>query len=458
MSSSTLAVVAAAGAKAAVRQERSPLTFLHPHKSSSNHGENTTSGSKASNGVTQSDTASPSVAVPLISDASADATGADTLDTSSSDATEDSTHKLPTVSKMMNTAQETLKSINSQASVITVLVEAKMARQKAIFERRLQQQERSNQEVISGNKRLNDEIASLKETNEAIKKNSHEIRETNRAMRSELKTLGAKLHLAESFITASMKATDDHDAKQLAVFQGKVQQQSSSSDEVDDNSGTNSDGTDKVAKVALSTQTDDDDEDDDDDDTASDGTSLLALTATTRRSTVARSTAGAGKASATEDTVQMADVEAELSNLGALAAPALPAASANPSDLLNVLSSKVAQLKEQEGESEAKLKEMFLTKFKAGTKRHRELLQVQRGLNSTRDSLRSLQTKLKGPERTRQNLEQRLHGLGFFLQRLAHVALAPSGEAPRLLDALPSTVNPYKTPLDQAAGTAATVD
>merc|ERR1712226_793357 len=116
----------------------------------------------------------------------------------------------------------------------------------------------------------------------------------------------------------------------------------------------------------------------------------------------------------------MADVEAALAGEGGIEGVA-PTSSTNPGDLINVLSSGIDSLSKQEKASEAKLRNMFLTRFKAGTKSHTVLMAQQQGLNSTRTSLLSEQSKLRVAtshlEFTKGKLEQQLHGLGSFLQR-----------------------------------------
>merc|ERR1719313_1168883 len=88
---------------------------------------------------------------------------------------------------------------------------------------------------------------------------------------------------------------------------------------------------------------------------------------------------------------------------------------------------------------------MFNAEFKAGVKRHTALLKKQQALNTTRTQLTHLQGELRKAEShledTRDHLEQRLRGVGLFLQRTAHLALAPASEAPPLLDSLPGTVS-----------------
>merc|ERR1719183_3133481 len=112
------------------------------------------------------------------------------------DAGADGFPELPAVSQMLSQASGTLKSVNSQASSLEARVvqaqmqsEAKMAKQKAAFEEKLKQQEQGNQAVITDNANITAEIKSLKSNNAALRKKAHEVEETNKVMRSELRTL-----------------------------------------------------------------------------------------------------------------------------------------------------------------------------------------------------------------------------------------------------------------------------
>lgn len=72
-------------------------------------------------------------------------------------------------------------------------------------------------------------------------------------------------------------------------------------------------------------------------------------------------------------------------------------------------------------------------------------LSQQRALNKTESSLLVLENRLKGAvshlETTRNHLEQRLRGLGQYLQHLAHLLLAPPNEARSLIEQMPQNVD-----------------
>merc|ERR1711924_332000 len=127
------------------------------------------------------------------------------------DAGADGFPQLPAVSQMLSQSAGTLKTVNSEASNLEARVvqaqmqsESKMAKQKAAFEEKLKTQEESNQAVITQNANITAEIKALQASNAALKKKGHEIEETNKVMRSELRTLQARLGVAKDFTVKSL--------------------------------------------------------------------------------------------------------------------------------------------------------------------------------------------------------------------------------------------------------------
>jgi len=352
--------------------------------------------------------------------------------------------QLPAVSSMLGSAAETLKQISSQASVLEARVvqtqrenEARMARQKAVFEQKLKEQEQENKEIDTVNTGISQEIGNLKKTNMETEKHAKELQSTNHMMRVELSTLKAKLAVSREFLASSLLSTDDSKASELDVLEDakakkqRKEHQAGSSDaqarEKQDKEVQDEDGAD-----------DDDAEDaDGDDEGEARGTSFLAL----RSSTLA-----------TGGSIVRADGSEEASDISDAADP--PAA--DPRDLLKVLSTGVDSLEQEEKESESKLKAMFLANFRDGTKRRKGLLLQQKQLNSTRATLLDYQAKLNAADRhlqgTRAKLEQRLHGLGAFLQRLAAVAAGPVASADQQLKDMPAGVTIPDGPADGADG------
>jgi len=359
------------------------------------------------------------------------------------DAGPDGYPELPAVSQMLSEASGTLKSVSSQASGLEARVvqaqmqsESRMAKQKAAFEEKLKQQERGNQAVIDANGNITAEIKTLQTNNAALKKHAKEIEETNKVMRSELRTLQSRLGVAKDFTAKSLTATDDSKSSLLQVLKGGKRRHhalgetaSKTHREVDDDDDDDSAEDDKDDNT--------DDKEDEDDEESS--TSFLAVSSKVRRVSVT----AADSASSFE--AAMSDLEAAVPSGPAMpvdTVPSVPAAS--PGDLLAVLSNDVAHLAQQEKESEKTLKNLFIRDFRAGAKRHSALIGQQKTLIASRSSLQTLQAKLKSAEAhleaTKAQLEGRLHGLGQFLQKLGHLAMAPQREVQHLMEVLPKTV------------------
>lgn len=358
------------------------------------------------------------------------------------DAGADGFPRLPSVSQMLSGASGTLQTVNSQTSGLTAQVvkaqmqsESKMAKQKAAFEEKLKQQEEKNRLVIEANANITADIKNLQRSNADYRKQAHEIEGNNHLMRSEFHTLESRLGLAQDFTSKSLKSTDDRKNALLQVLRSaprhhrNVLAQASSKNAHkagDDDNEDEDDNTDD-------SQSNSDDKDDDDDDDDDKGTSLLSLSMTVHRNS----------APATSPDASIAELE------GMDSLPAAPAS--DPADLLAVLVKDVANLAQQEKASLKKLKQLFIEDFRAGAKRKAALLSQQKGLTATRSSLQALQAKLKTADahlkETSAHLQGRLHGLGQYLQKLAHFALAPEKEVPHLLEVLPKsvTVKPLST-------------
>jgi len=406
------------------------------------------------------------------------------------DAGESGFPTLPSVSTMLSDASVSLKSVNSQASTLEARVvqaqmqsESKMAKQKAAFDEKLKEQEQGNRQVIKANDDITAAIASLKSGNTAFRKRARQVEESNHALRSEIKTLQAHLGTAKDFTGKSLTSTDDSKSSLLQVLhsgprrhQALVETGSKTKDdgdegddgESDDDDDRSDDGDDEAASfLAVSSSTkkvkgggaDDDDDNDggdaesmtedaeSDDDNDGGDESFLALSSKVH------------KAHREQDGT--ASFEAAISELDS-AVPAVSAVSldpvastsaSSPGDLLETLVKDVAHLAQQEKESEKNLKQLFIRDFRAGAKRHQALMVKQKGLSASRSSLLQLQGKLTAAvahvESMNKQLAGRLHGLGQFLQKLAHFAMAPQREVSHLIDVLPKpvTVKTEKAPV-----------
>lgn len=350
--------------------------------------------------------------------------------------------QLPPVSQMLSSASGTLKTVNSQAGDLQarvgkaqLQVEAKLAKEKAAFEEKLKQQEANNRMIIAQNANITSEIKKLQSGNADIKKNSHEVEAHSRLMRSQLHTLESHLGIAKTFISKSEASTDDsknslldvlhnHPHKHVLVQTTDNATKGAKDDDDDDDTDDDEDSND-----SQKSEDKDDDDDSDDDDSQSGPsrpTSFLSISNQVKRAPV-------DAASAEVDASELAGEDS------------LPGEkSSDPQDLLAVLSQEVTNLAKQEKESSKKLKDLFIKAFKAGAQRKQALLKQQKTLMASRNSLLSLQSDLKKAEAhvegTRDHLRDRLYGLGRYIQKLAHVAMAPSTEVPHLLEVLPKAV------------------
>jgi len=350
---------------------------------------------------------------------------------------------LPAVSTMLSDASGTLKAVNAQASSLEARVvqaqmvsEAKMAKQKAAFDEKLRQQEEANRRVIWANGNISTEIKNLKSSNAALKKHSKEIEHSNHDMRSELHTLESHLGIAKDFTAKSLTSTDDSKNSLLQVLHGGAHGAShrfghhhSLVETASSSKRKHSDDDDDEDSSEESDDSSDDKDDDEDDDEGA--TSFLSLSM---------------KSHTTDGT---SSFESAMSELDA-AVPTVSAASLDPTnnqnagDLLAILSKDVANLAAKTKSAESNLKQLFIKDFRAGAKRHNALLTTQKSLIAARSSLLSVQDQLKKAEAhlegTHKELDAKLHGLGQFLQKLAHFAMAPQREVAHLLEVLPKAV------------------
>lgn len=356
--------------------------------------------------------------------------------------------QLPAVSQMLSGASGTLKTVSTQASSLQARVvqaqmqsESKMAKQKAAFEEKLKQQEEKNRLVILANSNISSEISGLTQSNADLRKQAHEIEQNNHVMRLELHELQARLGVAKDFTAKSLTSTDDRknallqvlhhnkDARVVAKISSKAQKDDD--DEDDDSDDDQSDQNSTSADADSS-----DDEDDEDDASDAPATSFLSLSTKVRR--IAKSS---NFVSSLVPDVSMSDLETSI--------PAVPAS--NTGDLLGDLMKDVAHLADQEKQSVKTLKTLFIADFRAGAKRKAALLAQQKQLTATRASLVALQSKLKIAvahlEATHSHLQGRLHGIGHFLQKLAHLAMAPQQDVAKLTEGLPKAVTVDKTVL-----------
>lgn len=292
-----------------------------------------------------------------------------------------------------------------------------MARQKVVFEQKLKTQEDKNRAVASTNKQLSDEIETLKANISSLRNQAKDVQGSNDVMRTEIKVLSGRLVLARKFLLVALKNADDSKAPQLAVLRDpKAVQHTSAKATVGSVRKVSRAGAAGVHKKATqskparkATAKDSSDDQDDDD---SDEEIYLSLAA---------------------------DHHATRANPPA-------AAAGTPKDLLKVLGEAVANLQKEEHTSEAQLKNIFLSNFKAGVKRYASLMAQQRSLTALRKNLVTEQDMLRVADShlraTHSKLQQQLRSFGNFAHMFSNLALAPEQEATGLLKTLPQDVQP----------------
>jgi len=105
----------------------------------------------------------------------------------------------------------------------------------------------------------------------------------------------------------------------------------------------------------------------------------------------------------------------------------------SPESLLTLLGTGVKEVEQQGKDSEANLKQLFMTHFQAGVKRHKALLAQQDMLNSTKKALTEYQEKLlvakKHLQSTQTGMDSQLKSSGRLLQKVGKAALLKPEEA-----------------------------
>jgi len=313
--------------------------------------------------------------------------------------------------------------------------EAKMAKQKAAYEGKLRAAELANRALAAQNKGISHQNQVLRSGNDAIRVHAQQLEATNMVMRQELLALQSRLGAAQDFLGQSLARTDDSRATELRVLRTPA-----AKPETQDT---------QVPMQPLSTAPLPN--------TIVEAHAVKAEqhAAVARTSAVANSKAGTKEGEDAEDDDGAADEDEGDDATSFLAVgsaihrreePGPTKAETDARELVKVLQKGIASLGEQEQASEAQLKALFDSSSEAGAKKQRKLLAKQESLNSTRASLTALQGELRAAEAhleaTQKQLSAKLHDTGAFLQKLAHLALAPVSQVPDLTKQLPVSVSP----------------
>lgn len=322
---------------------------------------------------------------------------------------------------MLSSANQTLSKFNSEVAELEAQVQktedldqTKLAAKKADYEKRLAVQDEANKKINATNTDIAAAIKSLQQSNAAARKQAMDQEAQNTLMRTELKDIQMKLTSVSQFISASLKTTDDRNAKELVILNPKAVAPKKSLSHV------------SIVPAAKSVEDTDSDSDSDsssDDDGTDDGSE------------------GDDDAQATS-LLAMASKRAEIEDQGFLHSHSgVDAASAG---IFGALGKELQDLSVRERQGEQELDRAFKKEFQSGSKKHQQLLAKQKHLDATRASLLSVEKAMKVAnshlDGTAKRLQQRLKGVGEYMQQLSHLALTPSKEADGLIEKMPKQV------------------
>eukprot|EP00434_Breviolum_minutum_P036535 symbB.v1.2.032375.t1/scaffold3884.1/size52087/3 len=133
--------------------------------------------------------------------------------------------ELPTVSAMLDQSTKTLSGISSRAQklqqqMLDVQQEnaARMQKQKAVFDRKLKEQEEKNMQQVKENAILAKKIMMMKQENEELLKHAQDLEKGNALRHGELQMLQDQLLAAQNFLKETLSQTDDSKAADLEVM------------------------------------------------------------------------------------------------------------------------------------------------------------------------------------------------------------------------------------------------
>eukprot|EP00933_Yihiella_yeosuensis_P024527 TRINITY_DN1901_c5_g1_i1.p1 TRINITY_DN1901_c5_g1~~TRINITY_DN1901_c5_g1_i1.p1 ORF type:complete len:418 (+),score=159.79 TRINITY_DN1901_c5_g1_i1:122-1375(+) len=358
--------------------------------------------------------------------------------------------ELPSVGDMMTGASSTLAGINAKANELQSKMmavqkenQARIQKQKAVFDKKLREQEAKNQGVIAENAKIAKVIMDLKTNNEKTLQRSKDLEKQNALRRKELDAFDNLLGKAQAFVEDSINSNDDSHAPELTILTEKKEPEKKQPETETLPIGTERLDQEPMPKVTLSSvkskvakskeveQKRDSDDGDDDMVGETDEKSEKVETEIEKADKDVKD--GADDAEGDGEDLSFIEVEETVSE-----EPADAGAGADPEGLLTVLTKGVKDLKKEGRESEKKLKSLFLNSFKAGNTRHTALVAQQKVLKQTLTSMKAYGAKLQGAEShlkdTKGKLDKSLHNTGLVLQKLAKVAVENGEKAAKELN------------------------
>lgn len=402
----------------------------------------------------------------------------------------------------------------------------RLAEKKAEFDASLKTQDEETRDVIDENAEIAGRIVALHKSNQGLRNTTKELIAENQQMREELRAAAGKVAASEEFIKTSQKTTDDRHSKALAVLESKVHRRQNpvpvseedsedateSQEPAQNEDATSGDAVDSAPKdigsedkpkglvsvfrhrsknsgqakhqVKDNEKKEDDDKDDDDKDDDSkdddkdddkddekDDSAESFMQFLSRRSEESMDLEQESEESDSEEAHDPIFVHpggrghgVHHKNREFSENIAVDGASKN---MLSVVSHELKDLAEEDEQGLERQAQIFHSELSQEHHAYKAALAQQRALNKTEASLLALQSKLRRAvshlQTTKGHLQQRLKGLGQYLQHLAHLLLAPDQSAAYLIGdmpqevPIPAVVPVQSAPAAQPAATSATL-
>ncbi|CAE7694744.1 SPAC6G9.14 [Symbiodinium sp. CCMP2592] len=316
--------------------------------------------------------------------------------------------ELPSLDDIMSPTSQTMFGISSEAKQLEAKMlkiehenSLRLQRQKAVFDRKLKEQEAKNQGVAKENADLAKTIMQLKKNNEATFAKSKTLREAISLRRAEVKNmqeLANRCGEHAAHASTTLLSNDSPAEEQLAAVQQYLVDTLSDADES------------KAPELAIL----------DEEEKAEAAEAQAVAVKKKAASAIAIAEQRAKKDEAEEPSLSFLQVEEEPDEAAALDKEA---DLGEPENLLGVLSDGVKNMKKQGEVTSNHLKSLFLSSLQDGVKRRKALKAQQKVLQQTLTSMKSYEARLGRAEDrltvTKQTLDKHLHDAGLFLKKLS---------------------------------------
>lgn len=370
------------------------------------------------------------------------------------DAGESGFPELPTVSSMLDDSSAVLSSISSRASQlqkemndVEVRNAARLQRQKVVFDKKLRDQEENNVLIVKENAQLAKQILKLKKENQAELKGAKNLQNENNLRQQQLTLLNEQLSTSQAFLANTMKVADDSKAEELQVL--NEQSDSSKAEAPFFLQLSAEEASDASIQAALASA--DSMESTDTRRTEEGQATLRSSMLQEKASNEASIKAALADSNNAEPTdILQEKVSSDASMKAALAASPNPESSSilqdstsddeAPESLLTMLEAGIKDMKNKGKKSEEKLKELFISHFQAGVKRHKALIAQQEVLKTTIKTMTAYRGRLEAAVKhltaTQGTVTKSLHDASLFLKRLSQLSASTPEEGVRRLSDL----------------------